>query len=66
MGDSIVAAGSKVWTASDVVYVGTTSAASFSWSALSGNLGGEPTVLAPKQNGSGILYVGTAGGKVFQ
>ncbi len=59
-------AGTKVWTSSDVVYVGTTSAASFSWSALSGNLGGAPTVLAPKQNGTSyILYVGTAAGKVF-
>lgn len=62
----LATAGTKVWTASDVVYVGTTSASSFSWSSLSGNLGGEPTVLAPKQNGSSyILYVGTAAGKVF-
>lgn len=62
----LATAGSKVWTASDVVYVGTTSASSFSWSSLSGNLGGEPTVVVPKQNGSSyILYVGTAAGKVF-
>ena len=62
----LATAGTKVWTSSDVVYVGTTSANSFSWSALSGNLGGASTVLAPKQSGSGyILYVGTAAGKVF-
>lgn len=62
----LATAGSKVWTASDTVYLGTTSAASFSWSKLTGNLGGQPTVLAPKQNGSSyILYVGTAAGKVF-
>ncbi|MBI3711627.1 MAG: PKD domain-containing protein [Burkholderiales bacterium] len=62
----LATAGSKVWTASDTVYFGTTSATSFSWSKLTGNLGGPATVLAPKQNGSSyILYVGTEAGKVF-
>lgn len=62
----LATAGTKVWTASETVYVGTTSASSFSWSKLTGNLGGEPTVLTPKQSGSAyILYVGTQAGKVF-
>ena len=62
----LATAGTKVWTASDAVYVGTTSASSFSWSKLSGALGSAATVVTPKQSGSSyVLYVGTSGGKVF-
>ena len=62
----LATAGSKVWTASDTVYLGTTSAASFSWSKLTGALGGPASVLTPKQSGSSyVLYVGTEAGKVF-
>lgn len=59
-------AGSKVWVASDALYVGTTSASPFSWSALSGNMGSAATVITPKQAGTGyIAFVGTSGGKIF-
>ena len=62
----LATAGTKVWTASDAVYVGTTSASSFSWSKLTGALGSAASVLTPKQSGSSyVLYVGTSGGKVF-
>lgn len=62
----LATAGSKVWTASDAVYVGTTAATSFSWAKLTGALGGAASVLTPKQSGSSyILYVGTEAGKVF-
>jgi PKD repeat protein len=62
----LATAGTKVWTASDAVYVGTTSASSFSWSKLTGALGGAASVITPKQSGSSyVVYVGTAAGKVF-
>ncbi|MEN9867774.1 MAG: hypothetical protein RL748_3364 [Pseudomonadota bacterium] len=62
----LATAGSKVWVASDRLYVGTTSASNFSWSALSGNMGSAATVITPKQAGTGyIAYAGTSGGKIF-
>jgi PKD repeat protein len=62
----LATAGSKVWTASDTVYVGTTASTSFTWSKLTGALGGAASVLTPKQSGSSyVLYVGTEAGKVF-
>ncbi|WP_338844882.1 PKD domain-containing protein [Massilia sp. W12] len=62
----LATAGSKVWVASDTLYVGTTSASNFSWNALSGNMGSAATVITPKQVGSNyIAFVGTSGGKIF-
>ncbi len=62
----LATAGTKVWTASDAVYVGTTSANSFSWSKLTGALGSAASVVTPKQSDATyVLYVGTELGKVF-
>lgn len=62
----LAAAGTKVWVASDRLFVGTTSAASFSWTAIGGALGSSVSVITPMQlNGSYPVYVGTSGGKIF-
>ncbi|MBI2381895.1 MAG: PKD domain-containing protein [Gammaproteobacteria bacterium] len=63
----LAGAGALVWVASDQVYVGTTSAASFRWYGLSGSLGSAASVLSPIQSGGAYqLYVGTSGGKIFR
>ena len=62
----LAAAGSKVWVASDRLYVGNTSASSFSWTAVGGALGSTVSVITPTQAGSAYpVYVGTSGGKIF-
>lgn len=62
----LATAGSKIWVASDAVYFGTTAAATFSWSKLTGALGSSATVVTPKQSGSAyILFAGTSAGKIF-
>ncbi len=63
----LATAGNKAWVASDRVYVATTAASSFSWSALSGTLGSAASVLTPVQIGSATtLMVGTSSGKIFR
>lgn len=62
----LATAGSKIWVASDAVYFGTTAAASFSWSKLTGALGSAATVVTPKQSGTSyIVFAGTSAGKIF-
>ncbi len=62
----LAAAGSKVWVASDRVYFGTTSASSFSWTAIGSTLGSAVSVITPVQNGSSYpIYVGTSGGRIY-
>ncbi len=63
----LAGAGNRIWVASDRVYVASTTANPFRWTALSGNLGSAGSVLRPiRVNGSYLLMVGTSGGRIFK
>lgn len=62
----LATAGTMVWTASDKLYYGTTSASSFRWNALAGSMGTAASVITPIQVGADYqAYVGTSGGKIY-